>query len=127
MRIENAIATVIIVLAPVGLIYGWYVYVTNIRKEHSNWRKRFSLMSLVLVSLSVLLWPLMITLVPKADWTANVGVAKQVEFVYSFARFGLGLLFFGFVLCFFGRRRLIALMVVSCVGIALFWLSTTIP
>jgi hypothetical protein len=74
MRIESDIATVVILLAPVGLIYGWYVYVTNIRKEHSSWLSRFSVASLGLVSLTVFLWPLMMTLAPKADWATSVGV-----------------------------------------------------
>lgn len=121
MRIE----TIILLLGPVGLIYGWYDYVTSVRKAHSSWRKRFSLISLGLVSLSILLWLLMVVLVPKADWSTNVGVAEQLAFVYSFASFGLGILLFGFVLSLLGRRRLIVPIVVSCVGIALFWRSTT--
>ncbi len=127
MRIENDIATVIVLLAPIALIYGWCVYVTNVRKEHSSWRSRFSLMSLGLVSLATVLWPLMMVLAPKADWTTYVGMAEQVRFVYSFVRLALGILSLGFVLCFFGKPRLIATIVVSCIGIALFWLFTTMP
>lgn len=127
MRIDNDIATVVVILAPIGLIYGWYVYVTSIRRERSGWRSRFSLMSLGMVSLAILLWPLMMALAPKADWATYVGVAAQVKFVYSFARLALGILLLGFVLCFFGRPRLIVPVVVSCIGTALFWLFTTMP
>jgi len=127
MQIDGDIGAVIVLLGLVGLIYSWYFYFAKIRKEPVGWRNRVSLLSLVLVSLGGLLWPVTMILAPKADWTSYVGVARQVQFVESLEKIGVRTLLFAFVLCFFGRPRLIAPIAVACVGTALFWLFTTMP
>jgi len=43
MRIvENSIATVIALLAPIVLIYSWFFYATKLRKEPPGWRSRLT-------------------------------------------------------------------------------------
>jgi hypothetical protein len=125
MEIEGDVAAIIALLAPVGLIYSWYFYLVKIRKEPAGWRNRMSLLSLALGSLGALLWPVTMMFAPKADWTSYVGVARQVEFVESWEKIGVRTLLVAFVLCFFGRPRLIAPIAIACVGTALFWLFTT--
>ena len=110
-----------------GLIYGWHFYFTRIRREPAGWRNRISMLSLVLVSLGALLWPVVMKFAPKADWGSYVGVAEQVHFVESWERVAVRTLLAAFILCFFGRPRLIAPVAVACIGTTLFWISSTMP
>jgi hypothetical protein len=127
MQVENDIAGVIALLAPVGLIYGWHFYFTRIRHEPAGWRNGISVSSLVLASLGGLLWPTSMIFAPKADWGNYVGVAQQVHFVEAWEKVAVRTLLVALVLCFFGRLRLIAPVVVACLGTTLFWLFSTIP
>ena len=63
---------------------------------------------------------------PKADWGSYAGVPQQLHFVELWEVVAIGTLLVAFVLCFFGRPRLIAPIAIACVGTALFWLFTTI-
>jgi hypothetical protein len=127
MHVENDIAGLIALLAPLGLIYGWYFYFTRIRCEPTGWRNRISVLSLSLASVGALLWPVTMIFAPKADWGSYVGVDRQVHFVESWEKVAVYTLLVAFVLCFFGRPRLIAPVAVACLGITLFWFSSTIP
>lgn len=127
MEIEGDIAGLIALLAPVGLIYGWYLYFTKIRHESLGWRNRVSVSSLVLACLGALLWPITMMLAPKADWRSYVGVAEQVQFVESWERVAVRTLLVALILSFFGRPRLIAPIAVACLGTALFWIFSTMP
>lgn len=127
MQVEGDIAAFIALLAPVGLIYGWHFYFTRIRREPAGWRNRISLVSLMLASLGALLWPVTMVFAPKADWRNYVGVAQQVHFVESWEKVAVRTLLVAFVLCFFGRPRLIAPVAVACIGTTLFWIGSTMP
>jgi len=127
MQIENDIATIIVLLAPIGLIYGWYFYWARIWREPGHWRNRITLLSLILASFAVLLWPVTMKFAPTADWTTYAGVANQVGFVESWEKVAVRTLLGAFLLCFFGRPRLIAPIAVACFGTALFWMFTTMP
>jgi hypothetical protein len=123
----NFIATVIVLLAPAGLIYGWFHYLTRMREEPACWRNRTTLLSLALVSLVALLWPVMAALVPRADWGSGVGVSHQVEWVEAWHKPIFRTLVVALVLGLVGRPRLIGPIAVACVGTALFWLFSTMP
>jgi hypothetical protein len=127
MQVENDIAAVIALLAPVGLIYGWYFYSARIRHEPAGSRNRITVLSLVLASLGALLWPATMMLAPKADWGSYVGVAEQLHFVESCEKVAVRILLVALALCFFGRPRLIAPVAVACIGTILFWTLSTIP
>jgi hypothetical protein len=126
-EVENVLVTAIILLAPVGLIYGWFFYMTRMKKESTGWRKRITLLSLALVSLVVLLWPVMWALAPRADWGSGVGVGNQVDWIESWHRPVFRTLSVAFVVGFFGRPRLILPIAVACMGTACFWLVSTMP
>jgi hypothetical protein len=82
MKGGNLVATFIIPLAPAALIYGWVFYLRRMRREPTTgWRNRATLLSLTLVSLAVLLWPIMAALTPTADWGSGLGVGHQVQWV----------------------------------------------
>jgi hypothetical protein len=127
MQLVNDILGLVIVLAPVGLIYGWHFYFATIRREPPGWRNRISGLSLLFCSVGVLLWPVAMMLAPKADWRSYEGAPRQLHFVYSWERVVLYGLFATLVLCFFGRPRLIVPIAVGCIGTALFWLGSTMP
>ena len=127
MQIEMDILGFIALLVPFGLIYGWHFYFTRIRKEPAGWRNRASILSLVLASLAALLWPIMLIFEPRADWRSYVGVAEQVHFVETFEKIAVRTLLLAFVLCFFGRPRLIGPIAVACIGTAIFWIGSTMP
>jgi hypothetical protein len=127
MQVESDVAAFIVLLAPVGLIYGWYFYFTKIRPEPATWRNRISVLSLTLASLGALLWPITMVFAPKADWQSYVGAAQQVHFVESWEKVAVRILLVAFVLCLFGRPRLIAPVAVACFGTTLFWFFSTMP
>jgi hypothetical protein len=124
----NLVATILILLAPVGLIYGWVFYSTRMKAEARSWRKRATLLSLILVSLVIVLWPVtMVVLVPRADWLSGAGVGHQVRWMEAWERGAFRALVVALVLGLFGRPRLILPIAVACVGTALFWSFSTIP
>lgn len=126
MEIEYDFAGIVALLAPVALIYSWYFYLTKIRKEPFTWRTGVTLLSLALLSVGALLWPVTMILAPKADWSTYAGVADQVNFVGSWAKIAVRTASVALLLCFFGRPSLIAPMAVACVGTVLFWFFTTL-
>src|SRR6266403_4118358 len=123
MKGANLVATIIILLAPAGLIYSWAFYLRRMRREPiTSWRNHATLLSITLVSLAVLLWPIMAALTPTADWRSGLGVDHQVQWVEAWHTPILRSLLVALVLTFFGRPRLIAPIAVACVGTAMFWL-----
>jgi hypothetical protein len=124
---SNLIATVIVLLAPVGLIYSWIFYSARMRREPTSWRHRATLLSLTLVSFVVLLWPVMALLMPRADWGSGLGVGHQVQWVEAWNRPIFRTLLLAFVLGLLGRPRLIGPIAVAVVGTGLFWLFSTMP
>jgi hypothetical protein len=124
---ENIVATALILLSPIGLLYGWFFYWTRMRREPRNWRSWTTLASLVLASLAVLSWPVMALLMPHADWGTGAGVGHQMEWVEAWHKPIFRALLAALVLCLFGRLRLILPIVVGCVGAALFWVFSTMP
>jgi hypothetical protein len=125
MQTQMDIAGLIILLTPVGLIYSWHFYFTQIRREAAGWRNRITLLSLALVSVAVLLLPLLAVLSPRADYHSYVGVQQQLGFIASWQKPTVRILLAAFFLCFLGRPRLIGPIAVACVGTTLFWLSLT--
>ena len=124
---EGMIATVVVLLAPIGLLYGWFFYWTRMRYESRSWRNRIAVVSLVLVSLAVLSWPAMAMLAPKVDWVTYVGAQRQLDWVDAWEKVALRTLLGALVLGLFGRPRLILPIAVACVGTALFWIFSTMP
>jgi hypothetical protein len=125
--IGNDIAGIIALIAPVGLVYSWYFYFTRMRKAPLGWRGRITLLSLALVSIVALIWPVMMVLTPHADWGSGLGVAHQVQWVESWHTPILRTLLVALVLAFFGRPRLIGPIVVASIGTAIFWIGSTMP
>jgi hypothetical protein len=123
----NAVATILVLLAPVALIYGWACFLTPKSGEPAGWRSRATLLSLTLVSLAVLLWFVTMLHMPGADWRTGAGVGHQVAWVYTRARAASYALLAALVVCFIGRPRLILPIAVACVGTAMFWLFSTMP
>lgn len=123
----NLILTVLVLLAPVGLIYGWVCYFTPIPTEPTGWRSRATLLSLTLVSLAGLLWLFTMINPPDANWATGAGVGHQLAWVYARARFGLAGLLLAFLISLFGRPRLILPITVACVGAGVFWIVSTMP
>jgi hypothetical protein len=127
MGVINAVVVVVVLLAAAGLVYSWFFYSTRMKKEQPGWRTRTTLVSLLLVSLVVLLWPVMVVLAPRADWASGGGVGHQIEWIEAWHKPVLRSLLVAFVLGLFGRPRLILPIAVACVGTALFWLASTAP
>lgn len=124
---ENAITTAVILLAPVGIVYGWFFCATRIRREDASWRNRASVASLSLVSLVAVLWLVMFGFMPHADWGTGAGVSYQMEWVEAWHKPVLRTLLAAMTLGLFGRARLILPIVAGGVGIGLFWIVSTAP
>ena len=124
---ENLVATIIIILAPAGLIYSWVFYLTRMRREPARWRHWVTLSSMALVSVVVLLWPIMLAFTPRTDWGSGLGVGHQVEWLEAWHRPIFRTLLVALVLAWLGRPRLIAPIALACIGTAMFWLFITMP
>ena len=124
---ENTIATLLILLAPIGLMYGWFFYLKRMRHEPKSWRSQVTMVSLALVSLVALLWPVMAFLMPRADWGTGNGVGHQMRWIEAWHKPVFRTLLAALALCLFGRARLILPIAVGCVGTGLFWLFSTMP
>jgi hypothetical protein len=124
---ENTIVTALILLSPVGILYGWFFFATRMRPEDSSWRNRISVFSLSLVSLVAASWPIMPGLMPHADWGTGAGVGHQMDWVEAWHKPVLRTLLAAMILSLFGRGRLIIPIVMGGVGIGLFWLVSTMP
>lgn len=119
------VATILVLLAPVALIYGWVCYFTPASQEPTGWRSKATFLSLALVSLVVLLWLEMMVRMPGADWRNGAEVAHQVRWVGVRLRMAFDGLVAAFILGCVGRPRLIARVVVACVGTAILWVGST--
>lgn len=125
--VVNTLAFLLVLLAPVGLIYAWICYFTPRSLVLTGWRNRATLLTLALTSLAVLLWLEMMWRLPGANWRTGVGVGHQVAWMYARARVGLDILLLAFVLNLFGRPRLIFPIAIACIGTGLLWLFSTMP
>lgn len=124
---ENTIVTALILLGPVGILYGWFLWATRLRREDWSWRNRISVFSLSLVSLVAASWPIMLGLMPHADWGTGAGVGHQMDWVEAWHKPVLRILLASMIVGLFGRGRLIIPIVMGGVGIGLFWLVSTMP
>ena len=124
---ENISDSVLVLLAPVWLLYGWFFYFARMRHEAFGWRNGITVVSLAMVSLAALSWPVMALLVPRADWGSGVGVEHQVRWVDAWHRPAFRTLLAALILGLLGGPRLILPIAVACVGTALFWLFSTMP
>ena len=123
----NFVATILVLLAPVALVYGWVCFFNPRSGEAAGWRGTATLLALSLVSLVVLLWFATWLLMPSADWGTGEGVGHQVVWVYARARVALYALLAALVVGCIGRPRLILPIAVGCIGTAMFWLFSTMP
>jgi hypothetical protein len=121
----SIVASILVLLAPVALIYGWVCYFTPKGKEPPSWRGWTTLLSLILASLGILLWPVMMILMPGADWRSGIGVGDQVQWVSFWVRTVFRSLMAALLLGVLGRPRLVLPIVVGCLGTGLLWLFST--
>jgi hypothetical protein len=56
MWLENVLAGLVAVAAPIGLLHSWYFYFAKLRRGPSDWRNRVTLASLLLVTSLILGW-----------------------------------------------------------------------
>jgi hypothetical protein len=121
----SIVASILVLLAPVALIYGWVCYFTPKGEEPPSWRGWATLLSLILASLVILLWPVMMISMPGADWRSGIGVGHQFRWVSFWVRAAFRSLLAALVLGLLGRPRLILPIVVGCLGTGLLWLYST--
>jgi len=124
---ENAIATVIVLLAPVGLAYAWYFYLVTMSKELWGWRKWVTVVDLGLVSVAIVMWPVARVMAPEVNWQTWAGAGAYMRWVDAWERQAMRMLLVALVLSLFGRPRLIGPIVVACVGTGLLWIFSNIP
>jgi hypothetical protein len=126
-QIANTIVTMIVLLAPFGLGYGWYFYFAKMSKEPLRWRGRVTVVALGLVSLEVVMWPIYMITAPKANWSTGVGVEELMHWADTWERTALRICLAALVVSLLGRPRLILPIVIACVGTGLFWIFSNIP
>jgi hypothetical protein len=123
---ENATVTVIVLLAPVGLVYGWYFYFVTMSKEPLGWRKWVTVADLGLLSVAMVMWPVARVTAPEVNWQTWAGAGTYMHWVDAWERAALRILLAALALSLFARPRLIVPMVVASVGIGLFWIFSNI-
>lgn len=110
----NVVSTILVLLAPLALIYGWVCVFTPRGGGPVGWRGRATL------------WVTMLKM-PGAEWGNGAGVAHQIAWEYARARAAFYALLAALVVCLIGQPRLILPIAVACVGAGMFWLFTTVP
>jgi len=125
--LDNTIVMVIVLLAPVGLAYGWWFCFARMLKEPLRWRSRVTVVALGLVSVAAVMWPVAHMTAPEANWQTWAGVGAYYRWVEGWGRVAMRMLLGALVLSFFGLPRLIFPIVVACVGVGMFWVFTDIP
>ena len=124
---ENAIATVIVLLAPVGLAYAWYFYLVTMSKELWGWRKWVTVVDLGLASVAIVMWPVARVTAPEVNWQTWAGAGAYMHWVDSWERVALRISLAALALSLFARPRLVVPMVMASVGTGLFWIFSNIP
>ncbi len=119
------VATILVFPAPVALIYGWVCYFTPQTEEPPTWRGRVTLLSLVLASSAIVLWPVLMVTMAGAEWRSGIGVEHQFRWVSFWVRAVFRSLLAALILGLLGRPRLIFPIVVGCIGTGLLWLFST--
>jgi hypothetical protein len=115
------ILTVAIVIAGViGFFYSWFRLIKAYRNKSFRGRDWVSLAAIVLVSVAVFLRILMPTL-----WGSDFGA--EVRFAEAWTRVSVRFCALGLLLGFLGRPRLIVPITLACLGVAVFWVVSTIP
>ncbi|MGA2346934.1 MAG: hypothetical protein ABSF93_13065 [Candidatus Sulfotelmatobacter sp.] len=122
----NVVAIILVIFAPVALIYGWVCFFTPVGEERFGWRKGATLLSLVLASVVIVLWPVLMVSMPGADWRSGAGVAEQTQWISFWVRTVFRALLAALILGLIGRPRLIFPIVVGCIGTGLLWLFTAL-
>jgi hypothetical protein len=115
----------IFLIAPGGWLYGWFFYFTRMRNESPSWRNRATLISLSLVTLAIVLWPVLLALEPEHRTVESLD--HLYEWVNIWTKYVLRTLLVALVVGLFGRPRLILPISLACIGTGLFWIVATAP
>jgi hypothetical protein len=98
-----------------GLFYAWLYYLRSLRKEAFPIRNRCTLISLVLVLLALILWPISLIFAPKDFLSAVHYGDVWVNFVI------MPICVAAAVISLIGRPRVIIPILIACLGTVLFW------
>jgi H+/Cl- antiporter ClcA len=127
MRFDSFVEIAVFILTPAAIAYSWFFYLKRMHRIEQTWRCRVTFVTLILISLVVLAWPVMFAMFPKADWGTGVGIDHQMAYIEWWHKVILRTCAAALILSLFSRPRLIFPLVVSCFGIATFWLTSTAP
>lgn len=125
--LENAIETALVLLAPIGIVYGWWFVLARMNERPRGWRNIVSITALALITGAVAGRFAMGDLMPSADWSTGAGVAEQMSYVKAWYRPIFLLCSSSLVLGLAGRPRLIGPISAACIGTALLWVLSTQP
>jgi hypothetical protein len=115
------ILTVAIVIAGViGFFYSWVRLIRAYGENSFHWRDWISFAALALASVVLLL-----RFVMPALWGIDFGV--QVRIADAWTKVSVRFCALGLLLGFLGRPRLIVPITLACIGVAVFWVMSTIP
>jgi hypothetical protein len=121
MRLDAILEIAALIVAVAAFVYSWIYYFRKVAKSEVGWRKWVTLASLMLVSLSILAWPIMIVSMPHANWATGDGVGQQVAHAAFWIKASARICAAALLLCFFGKPRLILPIAISCIGVLFFW------
>lgn len=126
-RIDSILEIAVLIGTPAALIYSWAFYFQKMHPAPSGWRKRVTLATLSLVTLTGLSWLAMLAFLPHADWGTGVGIDHQLAYVEGWHRVIARALVLAMVLSLFGRPRLILPIWLASFGTFYFWIMSTMP
>ena len=113
-----------VILTPFAWAAAWVFALRAILKEPKSWRNRVSLGSLALLTLLGLLWLPVAVYSSRTGSPTGAGFAARMKNVQDWSGVAARGCAVPLVLSFFGRPRLIAPIVIACIGTALFWFFT---
>src|ERR1051325_9565665 len=121
MRLENLLEILDLIVTPVAVGYSWLFYFKKIANLEAGRHKRLTLISLVLVSLAILAWPVMAFFMPRPDRLQGVNEANRVLYALWWMKIIVWACVLGLTVNFFGKPRLILPIAVAYVGVIFFW------
>ena len=124
---QDAFEHALILITPVAWISAWWFLIGAYKREPRRWRIRLSFTSLALLTIAGLLFIPIAIYNSGVDWKSGEGIETHMRHTLLATAVAIRICGAALLLSLFGKPKLVALIVVACIGTALFWVVSTIP
>ena len=107
--------------APVACFLAWWLLIAAYKQEPPSWRNRISFLSLVLLTITILLFVPIRMYNSGAGWKTALGFDTHMRHTLLAAAIAIRTCAVAFIVSVFGKPKLIALIVIACIGTWMLW------